>query len=312
MKKILLLAMVVLGAAVFSASGAEAKKSKMSLADARNLISAIVNGEKGVSMTAVMKDLSAEDQKQFLAEVNKAIGELPASVEERTAKYLNLNNEAVRAGKETGNIAPLLAETFATVAPEALTVINERFAVDLLNRSANPKETYTDDQYTKICTELMKIINERTEETDNGSARSAFAVLMLVRASNGSPADLADKLIDTFKHDDAKELARTEWIPSALGKDGREQNYESILASADAGRRPDFAYVLVIAGPQHLDSILADLGGKNTDSTSSIRSRTPVLDAAENPFIHQIPTLGGDVFGADIPVPQDYDWTSTH
>lgn len=308
MRRVLFVAMTALCTAVLAASGAE----KMSLADARNQIGAIVNGEKGASLGKTIVKLSASDQKTFLGDVNKSIASLPASMEEKSAKFLNLNREALIATKKGGNAAALLAEVFATVSPEALTIINERFASDLMNRAANPKISYTDDQYTKICTELMKIINERTEETDNGSARSAFAVLMLVRASNGSPADLADKLIDTFKHDDAKELARTEWIPSALGKDGREQNYESILASADAGRRPDFAYVLVIAGPQHLDSILADLGGKNTDSTSSIRSRTPVLDAAENPFIHQIPTLGGDVFGADIPVPQDYDWTSTH
>ena len=305
MKKILLLAMVVLGAAVFSASGAEAKKSKMSLADARNLISAIVNGEKGVSMTAVMKDLSAEDQKQFLAEVNKAIGELPASVEERTAKYLNLNNEAVRAGKETGNIAPLLAETFATVAPEALTVINERFAVDLLNRSANPKETYTDEQFTKISTELIKVVNERVKETDNGSTRSTFAMLMMIRASNGSPVDLADKLVETLESDEAKELAKNEWIPAALGKDGREQGYEPILASADAGRRPDFGYVLVIAGPQFADVVLSDVLGKNSDPMAFMRTSTPMTDAAENPLRYQIPTFGGDVTD-DIVHPEDF------
>ena len=196
----------------------------------------------------------------------------------------------------------LLAEVFATVPPEALTVINERFAQDLLNREANPNVTYTDEQYTKIAVETMKAINERTEETDNGSTRSTFAILTFLRASNmtGEPLEkLQDALVDTLKHDDAKDLAKDEWIPAALGKDGREAGYEPILASADAGRRPDFAFTLVIAGPQYLESILEDVVGKNTDQMSFIRTRSPVLDAVENPLIHTTPVLHDEPFGAD-------------
>ena len=153
----------------------------------------------------------------------------------------------------------------------------------------------------------METVNKRTAETDNASTRSAFAILMLLRASNGTPADLEDKLIATLPHADARELAKSEWIPSALGKDGRELGYEPILASADAGRRPDFDFVLVIAGPQLLDSLLQDIGGKNVDGLSFMRTRSPVLDAALNPLEQQIPTLGGDVLGAEIlPEPKPY------
>ena len=153
----------------------------------------------------------------------------------------------------------------------------------------------------------METVNKRTAETDNASTRSAFAILMLLRASNGTPADLEDKLIATLPNADARELAKSEWIPSALGKDGRELGYEPILASADAGRRPDFDFVLVIAGPQLLDSLLQDIGGKNVDGLSFMRTRSPVLDAVQNPLEQQIPTLGGDVLGAEIlPEPKPY------
>ena len=291
---------------------------QISLADARGRIDRAIENPKVMEDT--MKGLSAEDQKQFLADVNKAISDMPGSVEEKSALFLNANSAALRSAAE-GNMKTLVAEVFATVPPEALTVLNERFATDLLSRSANPNVTYTDEQYTKICLDLMEKINERTEETDNGSTRSAFAILMLVRASNGTPEDLADKLIDTLKHDDAKELAKNEWIPAALGKDGREQGYEPILASADAGSRPDFAYVLVIAGPQYLESILHDIGGKNMDRYSFIRTRTPVLDAVENPLVNQIPTLHDEPFSSDsgvkappsdpvAPHPGPYPWTS--
>ena len=327
MKKLLIVGAMVLAGVVVAVAQDAAASGQDALARARAQIDKII--ETPDQMKDVMSGLSAEEQKQFVADVNKAIGDMPASIEEKAAKYLNVNHAALVSAKK-GNLTTLIAEVFATVPPEALTLLNERFATDLLSRSANPKVTYTDEQFTKICLEVMEKVNARTEETDNGSTRSAFAILMLVRASNGTPVDLADKLIDTLKHDDAKELARTEWIPAALGKDGREQGYEPILASADAGRRPDFAQALVIAGPQYLDSILLDTVGKNTDRYSFLRTRTPVLDAVENPLIHQVPTLHDEPFGAGTiapldptvspqptpqphphPHPQPYPWTSS-
>ena len=310
MKKILMVVLLaVASAATVSAQSAAKKltadKTQLSLADARGKIDKAI--ESPAVMRELMKRLSAEDQRQFLADVNKAIGNMPASIEEKTAKFLNINHAAMTEAKK-GNATALLAEVFATVSPEALTVINERFAADLVNRAANPNVTYTDEQYAGLAVEAMRKINERTEETDNGSARSAFAILMFIRASNGTPADLADKLIETLKNEDARELAKKEWIPSALGKDGREQNYESLLASADAGYRPDFNQVLVIAGPQQLDAILADLAGKNTDRVSFSQTRTPVLDATENLLTHQIPTLTDEPSssGSGVPAPGPY------
>ena len=305
MKKILMVVLLaVASAATVSAQSAAKKlaadKTQLSLADARGKIDKAI--ESPAVMRELMKRLSAEDQRQFLADVNKAIGNMPASIEEKTAKFLHINHAAMTEAKK-GNATALLAEVFATVSPEALTVINERFADDLVNRAANPNVTYTDAQYTELAVEAMRKINERTDETDNGSTRSAFAILMFIRASNGTPADLADKLIETLKNEEARELAKKEWIPSALGKDGRETGYEPLLASADAGRRPDFEQVLVIAGPQLLDSILMDLSGKNTDRMSFPRTRTPVLDAVENPLVRQIPTLTDEPFGSSSGVP---------
>ena len=319
MKRILLMmVLATVGIAAARAQSAAEKlaadKTGLSLADARGRIDKAI--ESPAVMGELMKRLSAEDQRQFLGDVNKAIGDMPASLEEKAAKALNANHVAMTSAKK-GNVTALLAEVFATASLEALTVINERFAVDLVNRAANPNVTYTDEQFTKLAVEAMQVINERTEETDNGSARSVFAILMFIRASNGTPADLAGRLIDTLKHEDAKELARDEWIPAALGQDGKTAGYEPLLASADAGRRPDYAYVLVIAGPQHLDAILADIGGKNTDRASFVSTRTPVFDAVANSFIHQTPTLHDEPFGGDIPPqggmpPQGYPGQTTH
>lgn len=264
----------------------------ISLADARGRIDRAI--ENPQVMRALMRGLSAGDQKQFLADVNKAISEMPGSVEEKSAMFLTVNSVAMTEAAP-GNLKTLVAEVFATVPPESLTVIAERFAIDLFNRDAAGAGKYSDAQFTQIAAETMKAINERTAETDNGSARSAFAIIMFVRASNTSIPDLPDTLIDTLNNDDAKEMAKTEWIPSALGTDGRTQGYEPLLASADAGRRPDMEQVLVITGPQHLESVLADLTGKNTDPMAFIDTRTPVLDAVENKLVRQNPTLGGNI-----------------
>lgn len=309
MKHMLLMVLTAMQVvAVFAAPEVAAKPDgakTLPLAEARQKIDGVVDGSE--SIASLIKQLSAEDQLTFLGDVNKAVSKMPASVEEKTAKHLNLNHAALKAVKGSGNVAALLAEVFATVPPEALTVINERFASDLFNRATDPKVTYTDAQFTDIALKIMETVNKRTAETDNASTRSAFAILMLLRASNGTPADLEDKLIATLPNADARELAKSEWIPSALGKDGRELGYEPILASADAGRRPDFDFVLVIAGPQLLDALLQDIGGKNVDGLSFMRTRSPVLDAVQNPLEQQIPTLGGDVLGAEIlPEPKPY------
>ncbi len=172
----------------------------------------------------------------------------------------------------------LVAEVFATVPPESLTVIAERFAIDLFNRDAGGAGKYTDQQFTQIATETMKAVNERTAETDNGSARSAFAIIMFIRASNSSIPELADALIDTLQHDDAKEMAKSEWIPSALGKDGRTQGYEPLLEFAGAGSCPDMESVLGIVGSLYTAPLLGVLTGRVTDQMSYIETRTPILD----------------------------------
>lgn len=341
MKKILVaIAVLAVGVASVSAQGDGVASTgatvSSSLASARSQIDKAIASPE--TMTELMKGLSAADQKQFLADVNKAISDMPASIEEKTAKFLNVDSAALK-GAAPGNLSALVAEVFATVPTESLTVLSERFASDLFSRTADPRVTYTDEQYTQIAMDLMSKVNERCEATDNGSPRAAFAILMLVRASGGSPADLADKLVNTLKHDDARELAKTEWLPSALGLDGRDPSYESILASADAGRRPDFDMTLVIAGPQFHDTLLSDLVGKNVDPRAGIDARTPLFDASISSTQRAFPMLGaglpGDMtdnpathpLGGDVPhsltptptpnptprrEPGPYQWQVTH
>ena len=142
-----------------AASALFAAEATISLAEARGKIGeAVVNP---AVMTSTMKMLPADSQKAFLADCNEAIGKMPGSAETKAAAYLTVNRAALK-GAAKGNVLALLAEVFATVPPEALTVINERFAADLFNRAADPSVVYTDSQFTRIAESVMENVTSRT------------------------------------------------------------------------------------------------------------------------------------------------------
>ena len=223
--------------------------------------------ESADTMASVMKQLSAADQVKFLSKVNAAIAKQPGSPTENAAKFLAVNSAALKSAKKD-NLIALLAETFATVPPEALTVINERFAADLFNRSADPSKPLSDAQFEKVATDTMKAIQARDASADNAGVRDTFAALMFLRASNGTPADLADKLVANMTDANAIKYAKDEWIPPALN----DKNYEPMLGASDAGSAPDVGAVLAISGLMTTQALLADLGNVGTEFMSCVGS----------------------------------------
>ena len=241
--------------------------NEISLAEARAQISeCATNPEK---MAEIMSQLSPTNQVTFVGDVNAAIEKMPGSNEEKAAAYLNANKAAIKSAQK-GNMTAIIAEVYATVPPEDLTVINERFAAELFNRAADPSVTYTDEQFTAIAKAITEKVAARTAGGDNADVRNAFAILMFVRASNGSPADLAATLSENISEVN-RDTATSEWIPAALGQD-REATYDPMLGVADAGEEPVMGSVLRLAGPQGLDAMLADIYG------DVAMNRTPFLD----------------------------------
>lgn len=264
----------------------------ISLSDARAQIGACI--ADSAKMTATMKSLPAADQASFLANVNEAIANMPGSNEAKAAAYLNTNKAALQ-GAAKGNVAALLAEVFATVAPEALPVVSESIATDLLSRTADPTRTFTDEQFSKIAESVMKAVNERMSSVENGAARSAFAIAMLSQASGGTPADLTDKLIDTLP-EASREAARKEWIPAATGKEGAK-NYEPMLGAADAQTAaPMQAVVLRLAGPQVLDSLLSNLV-EGSDFLPNLHTREFATSATETVDTETLTPLPAEPIG---------------
>ena len=219
MKKIITTAFV----AVFAAN-----VFALSLAEASAKITAVVNDPSQI--TQIMGELSKENQPVCLGRVNAAIASSKKSPDSKTADYMAVNKAALLANK--GNIKALLAEVYATVEPASLTVVNERLASELLNRSANPAKPISDEQMKKMAVETMKVVQARNAGTDNASVRDVFAILMFLRAANGTPADWADTLLANISDSEARSLAKDEWVPAALGQ-GRPKSYDAMLAVCD-------------------------------------------------------------------------------
>jgi len=232
-----------------------AMAANISLSDARAKIGeCIANPAK---MASVIKQLSPADQIACLAEVNEAIAKMPGSNESKAAAFLEANRSAVRAA-EPGNKTAMIAEVFATVPPEVLTIVNEHFATELLSRDNGVSKNVTDEQFTKTALNLMTKVNERCASAENGAARATFAILMLIRADNGKIADLAETLVKTLP-ETAQNAARTEWIPAAMGQ-SQEKTYLPLLGSADTvGEMAANAVVIRLVGPQLLESMLGDI-----------------------------------------------------
>ena len=180
-----------------------------------------------------ISQLSPADQTAFLAEVNEAISKMPGSEEVKAAKFLDANRAAIL-GATPENRTAVLAEVFATVPPEFLTVVNESFAMDLFNRSnANTSRAISDADYVALASKAMDAIVERCATADHPEVRSTFAALMFERASGGPTEGLRDALISKLPPA-AQESARSDWMPTALGE-GREKSYDPMLGVAEAG-----------------------------------------------------------------------------
>ena len=258
-----------------SMSWAEGGENTSSLAEARQKIGQVI--EDSSLMTEVMKTLSPSDQVAFLGEVNAAIARVPGSVEARTAAFLNVDNAALRSAKE-GNLSALVAEVFATASIEALPVLSERFAEDLFNRDS---AQISDAQFVKVAEMTMAAVNARTADVDSGDVRSAFAALMFIRASNSNADEIFKPIAETVP-EKSRKLATTEWLPEALGRDGKEQSYDALFAVANGGIVPEIVRTLEIAGPQFHAVLLSDLTGFNTEPFAKASERTPVTDAIFN------------------------------
>lgn len=235
------------------------------LAEARGKIDAVISDP--AQMTSVMQQLSAADQKSFVADVNEAIGKI-GSAEEKSAKIVNVSRAALSGAKKGSakDLEALLAEIYATAPVETLCALNESLAKDVLNRAADPSKVFTDEQFKEIASSFVSAVNSRVAGSEDADVRGGFAALTMIRASNGTPASLADDLAAMLGK--SAEVAKGEWFPEALAK---KPNYDPMLAGTSVDKVPDQEAVMIIAGAQRHEYLLNQLleGSKNPTAVIS-------------------------------------------
>lgn len=234
--------MVVTATALFAAS-----LNAMSLAEARGATDKVISDPS--EMTSVMKQLSAADQKTFVADVNEAISKLPGSAEEKSAKIVNVTRAALKgASRESKDLEALLAEVYATAPLESLCVLNENLSKDALNRASDPSKT--DEQFSNIAKNIVGAVNDRVAGLEDADVRGGFAALTMLRASNGKPETLANDLANMLGS--SSEVAKNEWFPAALGEPA---NYDPML-SGTMFEAPNSRTAAAMAGAQRHESLL--------------------------------------------------------
>ena len=243
-------------------------------------------------MTSTVKGLSAEDQRQYLADVVSAISKMPGSQEEAAAAYLSVSRAALKGAKK-GNLPALIAEVFATVPPEYLPVVSESLGGDMLNRAASSSATYTDESYLNIATNVMAVVNARVASEDAADVRSGFAALAFIRGSNSVGDNIVSAMVASLPAS-ARDVASKEWFPAALAEGGAK-SYDPMLVAAgadDVSPEVMTAMLLRVSGPQNGSALLSDIVGGNTDPTAASYKKTPITDAILNPLYESLPSLG--------------------
>lgn len=273
--KILLAASSILVA--FAVCAAESKS--ISLSQARGKIGEAIANQ--AVMAETVKSLSAEDQVSFLSAVNAAIAKNPGSKEEKAALFLKANVAALKAAKgSNGDMKALLAEVFASVEAYALCVISEYFGDKLFNKSADPTKTFSDEAFARIARSTIEAVEKRCANLNDGSVRTAFSVVMFMRASGGTSEELMNNLLSALPASD-REKASKEWLPSALGIGGKEKTYEPMLAESDSESQPDIDIVIQLSSIQKHELVLSSLtsgalSGVDGINTQAVSSQTPL------------------------------------
>ena len=295
---------ILVAAAVVAAGIAVAQNG--SIVDARKQIVESISNP--ATMTENVKSLSAEDQRQYLADVVSAIAKMPGSQEEKAASYVSVCRAALK-GSAKGNLPSMIAEVFATVPPEYLPVVSESLGGDMLNRAANPSVTYTDDKYLDIATNVMAVVNARVASEDAADVRSAFAALAFVRGSNSAGENIVSAMVASLP-ESARDTAAKEWFPAALAE-GESKSYDSMLVAASADDVPPeviTAMLMRVDGAQNREALLADIVGGGTDPTAKANEKTPITDAIYNAYNESLPELGAgaafDSFVEGVTVPR--------
>lgn len=267
---------LVLFACVMAMSIAQA----LSLAEARGKIGDCIADAK--TMAATMKQLSAEDQIAFLADVNEAIASMPGSEEQKAATFANVNKAAMTSASK-GNVTALIAEAFATVPVDMLPAVSESFSADLLNRNADPTKKYDDAQFTKIAEAVMAKVTERLASADDGDKRASIAAATILKGAGEASPEMTAAVINTLP-ESAREAAEKS-VPEMVAG-----NYDTVTET-----EYQMELAIRLTGTQLHEMVLADIdegifhmaGSYNTHDHSHLYDAENTIPPAMEPDGYQ-------------------------
>jgi len=264
---------------------------------------------KGVFGTAFL-ELDQDDKVELVRTMNETFSkkkqekdETEAQRQKRIKTIYALNRDAVKAAKDADKKS-VIAEVFATAPIEALPTIVDGFATELFTRKmAGLNEK--DDSFVEFAAATLLKVNARLRQLPTSrrpGMRSVFAVIAFLKASEGKPEDLRQSLL-FYVLTGSEKLARTEWIPEAMGDDGKKPSYEKMLSAGLEGEEPAHADLHPMKTTE-LGNLLvgSDLRGKNArDVSGPVDRNTERADfgSGEDTSINTVPR--GDVNNPDSP-----------
>lgn len=197
------------------------------------------------------QDLAGDDQARFVSTVNLSMAKQDEPLDEKSIITLyRVNRDAVKASPPIDR-KKVLAAVFATAPKECLPYFTDHLAEDLFTRKAagfNPD----DDSFMEFASAALLRISRVLhvmQPRELPGMRSAFAVIMFIKASEGKPDDLREVFM-LYVLSGSHEITRKKWFPAVFGDDNQVPTYKPMLEAMEKGEEPDHKLPLPIASPQ--------------------------------------------------------------
>ena len=262
--------------------------------------------EKGAFGTA-FQDLAGDDQANFVATVNRSMTNRDEPLDDKSILTLyRVNRDAVKASPAADR-KTVLAAVFATAPLQCLPYFTDHLAEDLFTRKAAGFRE-DDDSFVEFASAALMRISLKLNTIpieERPGARSAFAVIMFLKASEGKPEDLREAFM-MYVRSGSHVIARKVWFPAAFGDDNQPASYQPILDAKEKGEEPPHVLPLPIATPQLTTWLRGE--GDTKNNAYDLSGPTPSDstfgglidgDAGQDSGLSRVPRPA--VFGKDSP-----------
>ena len=223
---------------------------------------------------SAFKDLEGDDQVSFVQTVNRSMAKDEDKLDDRRIQTLyRVNRDAIRGAVEADR-KNVLAEVFATAPVKCLPYFTDMLAKEVFSRKAAGFGE-KDEKFVEFASAALVRISGRCRWADNLPAfRSLFAVIMFLKASEGQPEDLRESFM-VFIHSGLHEQARKEWLPAAMGDDGKPPSYKEMMEAGFRREVPDHRIKVGAVDPAELMNLAVHSDFAVEHDAWDVQSPTP-------------------------------------